>query len=320
MLGIQNHRLTGPDVSFRPTPNLGGVLRPRFLVLHYTAGRTLESSVESLCTKKPQGNASAHIVLGRDGRIVQLAPFNAVTWHAGVSQWSGIDGLNHHAIGIEMDNAGLLHREGERCVSWFGKDYPDREVVVAEHRHGGGVRPWHHYTEVQIDRALQLCEVLVAHYGLQDVLGHEDIARGRKIDPGPAFPLAAVRARALGRGSDVAQRLVVSVASLNIRSGPSADFPKAAPALKRGAELVLLEPQDRWSRVAVVGITDIEGWVCNDFVTRQAATRSRTGVLSRAQRAVPVATRTARPAIAPASAPAKKRATPAAKAPPRAQR
>ncbi len=308
MLGIQNHRLTGPDVSFRATPNVGGAMRPQFVVLHYTAGRTLESSVESLCTKKPQGNASSHIVLGRDGRIVQLAPFNAVTWHAGVSQWSGIDGLNHHAIGIEMDNAGLLHREGERCVSWFGKAYPDNEVVMAEHRHGGGLRPWHHFTEVQIERALQLCEVLVAHYGLKDVLGHEDIARGRKVDPGPAFPLAAVRARALGRGADVAVRLVVNAASLNIRSGPASEFPKVAPALKRGAELVLLEPQDRWSRVAVVGATDLEGWVCNDFVVRQAATRSSSGVLSRTQRASPVA------AKASAKAPARKRAAPAKKA------
>ncbi|MDZ4103281.1 MAG: N-acetylmuramoyl-L-alanine amidase [Hydrogenophaga sp.] len=308
MLGIQNHRLTGPDVSFRATPNVGGAMRPQFVVLHYTAGRTLESSVESLCTKKPQGNASSHIVLGRDGRIVQLAPFNAVTWHAGVSQWSGIDGLNHHAIGIEMDNAGLLHREGERCVSWFGKAYPDNEVVMAEHRHGGGLRPWHHFTEVQIERALQLCEVLVAHYGLKDVLGHEDIARGRKVDPGPAFPLAAVRARALGRGADVAVRLVVNAASLNIRSGPAAEFSKVAPALKRGAELVLLEPQDRWSRVAVVGATDLEGWVCNDFVVRLAATRSSSGVLSRTQRASPVA------AKASAKAPARKRAAPAKKA------
>ncbi len=288
MLGIQNHRLTGDDVSFRQTPNAGGALRARYVLLHYTAGRNLESSVESLCTKKPQGNASAHLVLGRDGRIVQLAPFNVVTWHAGVSQWNGLDGLNHHAIGIEMDNAGLLQRDGDRYVSWFGKTYPEDEVRLAEHRHGGGVKPWHHYTEVQIARALELCELLVAHYGLDDVLGHEDVARGRKIDPGPAFPLGSVRGQAIGRAADVAPRLVVNATSLNIRSGPGADFPKVAPALKRGAELVLLEPQDRWSRVAVVGGTDLEGWVCNDFVTRMAATRSGPGatVLSRTQRAL----------------------------------
>ena len=140
MLSIQNHRLVGDNVSFRQTPNVGGALAPRFVVLHYTAGRNLESSVESLCTQKPQGNASAHIVLGRDGRIVQLAPLNRVTWHAGVSQWNGLNGLNHHAIGIEMDNAGLLHREGERFVSWFGKAYPENEVLVAAHRHGGGAQ------------------------------------------------------------------------------------------------------------------------------------------------------------------------------------
>lgn len=292
MLSIRNHRLAGDDVSFRQTPNVGGELKPRFVLLHYTAGRNVESAVESLCTRKPQGNASAHIVLGRDGRIVQLAPFNSVTWHAGVSQWNQLVGLNPHAIGIEMDNAGLLHREGERFVSWFGKAYPDGEVVLAAHRHGGGTQPWHAYTEVQIARALELCELLVAHYGLDDVLGHEDVARGRKTDPGPAFPLAAVRARALGRGADALPRMVVAASSLNIRSGPGADFPKVAPALRRGAELILLEPQDRWSRVAVVGITDLEGWVSNDFIARLPASRSGPAVLPRSQRS----TAPARPA------------------------
>jgi len=296
MLRIQNHRLVGDDVGFKQTPNVGGALSPRFVVLHYTAGRSLDSSVQSLCTQKPQGNASAHIVLGRDGRIVQLAPFNVVTWHAGVSQWNGLNGLNHHAIGIEMDNAGLLHHEGERFVSWFGKDYPANEVLVAAHRHVGDPQPWHAYTEVQIARALELCELLVAHYGLDDVLGHEDIARGRKTDPGPAFPLAAVRSRALGRGADVQPRLLVTASKLNIRSGPGADFPPVAPALKRGAELLLIEAQDRWSRVAVVGETDLEGWVSNDFIGPVPARRSAApqDVLSRSERS---------------AAPARKRAT-----------
>jgi N-acetylmuramoyl-L-alanine amidase len=287
MLKIQNHRLSGPGVSQQATPNTGGVLKPRFVVLHYTAGRDATSAVQSLCTRKPQGNASAHIVLGRDGRIVQLAPFNVVTWHAGVSQWSGINGLNPFAIGIELDNAGLLHREGERCVAWFGKAYPDSEVVVAEHKHGGGVRPWHSYSEVQIGRALELCEALAAHYGIEDILGHEDIARGRKVDPGPAFPLGAVRSRALGRGADALPRLVVAAATLNIRTGPGAEHAKAALALKRGTELILLEALDRWSRVAVVGVTDLEGWVCNDFVERQAVPRSGPVALHRSQRQMP---------------------------------
>ena len=83
MLRIQDHRLVGDGVSFRATPNCGGALSARYLVFHYTAGRSCDSSVESLCTRKPRDNASAHVVLASDGRIVQLAPFNVVTWHAG---------------------------------------------------------------------------------------------------------------------------------------------------------------------------------------------------------------------------------------------
>lgn len=266
MLKIQNHRLVGEQVSFRQTPNIGGVLQARYLVLHYTAGSSLESSVQSLTTRKPQGNASAHLVLGRGGRIVQLAAFNVVTWHAGISHWNGLTGLNQYAIGIEMDNAGRLHREGERYVSWFGKTYPADEVVLAEHPQGGGVQPWHAYSRVQIERALELSDALVAYYGIEDLLGHEDISPGRKTDPGPAFPLQAVRSRVMGRGDDAPPRLIVTAAALNIRSGPGANFDKVAPALKRGTELLLLEAHDRWSHVAVVGSTDVEGWVSNDFV------------------------------------------------------
>jgi N-acetylmuramoyl-L-alanine amidase len=330
MLSIRNHRLVGDKVSFRQTPNVGGALQPRYLVLHYTAGRSLESSVESLCTKKPQGNASAHIVLGRDGRIVQLAAFDVVTWHAGISQWNGLNGLNQHSIGIEMDNAGLLHREGDKFVAWFGKAYPSDEVLLAEHRHGGGVQPWHSFTEAQIERALELSELLVAHYGLDDVLGHEDIARGRKVDPGPAFPLESVRSRAMGRGAEELPRYVTTVSALNIRTGPGAGFSKAAPALKLGTELLLLEPQDRWSRVAVVGPTDLEGWVSNDFIAPAPVPRSGAGPRSRAvatsaapSRSAPLS-RAARPArsraagtftTAPGKAKAKKPASKAATAP-----
>ncbi len=121
MLKIENHRFVGDKVTYRDTPNRGGALAPRYLVFHYTAGRSVESSVESLCTKKPSGNASAHIVLGRDGAIVQLAPFNVVTWHAGQSEWNGLVGLNSASIGIEMDNAGPMNRVGAGYVAWFGK-------------------------------------------------------------------------------------------------------------------------------------------------------------------------------------------------------
>ena len=296
MLSIEHHRLVGDRISFRGTPNCGGELRARYLVFHYTAGRSAASSVESLCTRKPQGNASAHLVLARDGHIMQLAPFNVVTWHAGISQWKGLVRLNRASIGIELDNAGALSRVGDKFIAWFGKQYGASDVLLAEHKHGGGTRPWHVYTEIQIERALELAELLVNYYGLEDVLGHEDIARGRKQDPGPAFPLEAIASRALGRTSDVPQRYAVTAETLNIRKGPDASFDTVAPPLKQGAMVMLLQPGDRWSKVEVEGPTDVEGWVNNSFLVRvPAVTRQRSAVkasVARSTKMKATATRT----------------------------
>ena len=247
MLSIRHHRLVGDHVGFRATPNVGGVLKPRFLVLHYTAGSSAASSIESLCTKKPQGNASAHLVLARDGAITQLAPFNVVTWHAGVSQWLGVEGLNQASIGVELDNAGPMNQVGDRFTAWFGREYPASDVLMAAHKHGGGLRPWHAYAEAQITHCLELAELLVQHHSLQDVLGHDDIARGRKLDPVPAFPLASIASRALGRGDDVPARYVVTIDGLNVRKGPDACFDAVATPLARGTLLRLVEPGSRWS-------------------------------------------------------------------------
>lgn len=274
MLKIERHRLVGSDVSWQPTPNIGGVLKPRWLIMHYTAGRSLESSVASLTTRKPSGNASAHLVLGRDGRIVQLAPFNVVTWHAGVSAWAGVTGLNSASIGLEMDNAGALDEVGGRHFTWFRQEIPPEQVQVAVHKHGGPLRGWHAYTGAQIERALELAELLVAHYGLEDVLGHEDIAPGRKSDPGPAFPLEALRARVAGRESGALGRRIVAADKLNIRRGPGTEFDPVAPPLPHGTEVLLLEPASRWSRVEVVGPVDLEGWVANAYLEPVPAARA----------------------------------------------
>ena len=284
MLSIKNHRLVGDGVSFRATPNHSGALKARYLVFHYTAGRSAESSVESLCTRKPQGNASAHLVLARDGRIVQLVPFNIVAWHAGVSQWNGVVGLNQASIGIEMDNAGAMSRVGDKFVAWFGKEYAASEVMLAEHKHGGGVRPWHAYTQVQIERALELAQLLVNHYSLEGVLGHEDIAQGRKQDPGPAFPLASIASCALGRTSDLPTRYVVTAETLNIRKGPGASFDPVSPPLKKGTVVLLLQPSDRWSKVEVEGPTDVEGWVNNSFIARTVAVTRQRGAMKKGAR------------------------------------
>ncbi|MDH5252928.1 MAG: SH3 domain-containing protein, partial [Nitrospira sp.] len=117
-------------------------------------------------------------------------------------------------------------------------------------------------------KALELARLLVRHYDLKDVIGHEDIAPDRKRDPGPAFPLEQVRASVLGRETEAPERYEVTASTLNIRSGPGVEFPPVAEPLKKGTEVVLLEKRDRWNKVELVENGDIEGWVHNQFLAK----------------------------------------------------
>jgi N-acetylmuramoyl-L-alanine amidase len=265
-LSIEDDRLVGAGVSFIETPNKGGDLAPRYLVLHYTAGKSAMNSIDWLTSL--ESKASAHLVLARDGTITQLAPFNIKTWHAGISHWDGLSGLNSSSIGIEMDNAGPLKKVGDKYQAWFGTLYAEDQVVFAKHKLDDEPHWWHAYTEVQIQKALELAQLLVRHYDLKDVVGHEDIAPDRKRDPGPAFPLEHVRASVLGREEEERERYEVTASTLNIRSGPGVEFPSVAEPLKKGTAVVLLEKRDRWNKVELVKSGDIEGWVHNQFLEK----------------------------------------------------
>lgn len=83
MIINDNHRLEGDGIPFRESPNHGGLFEPGLpdtIIIHYTAGSSAESSVKVLCD--PKRKASAHLVVGRDGSVTQLVPFNTVAWHA----------------------------------------------------------------------------------------------------------------------------------------------------------------------------------------------------------------------------------------------
>jgi N-acetylmuramoyl-L-alanine amidase len=271
---IANHRLTDADgmpLAVVDTPNMGGVMQPEYLVIHYTAGGSAEGSVAWF--RNAQAKVSAHLVIGRDGAITQVVPFNRVAWHAGKSQWDGRSGLNNFSIGIELDNAGKLERVGRRWVSAATKRaYPDDDVLVANHKHdGAGMLPsgWHEYTEAQIDATLAIGLLLQKRYALKDVLGHEDIAPGRKTDPGPAFPMASFRSRVLGRRDDQ-DEVYLAKTALNIRSGPGVQF-AALPGspLPAQARLSVQERQAVWWRVEVLDADSdeaAEGWVHSRFL------------------------------------------------------
>lgn len=270
---IRNHRLVhddGTPYPFRRSPNCGGKVQHEFLVLHYTAGKSAESSIDYLT--QPIAKASAHVVIGRDGSITQLVPFDTVAWHAGTSFWDGFDGLNQYSLGIELDNAGPLVRQGGRWVAWFGGVYPEEEVIEAVHKHETRPRGWHVYTQMQLEAALELADLLVHHYGLRDVVGHDDIAPGRKLDPGPAFPMESFRRRIFGRQEDDKERFVTTT-SLNIRLGPGThyDLLPGSP-LPEGTRVEVLKEEGLWRFVDVLdevnGIMDLQGWVHGRYLKR----------------------------------------------------
>lgn len=195
---IRDHRLSADGVQRADSPNRGGRFEPGDLdtiIVHYTAGANAQSAIDTLCDTERK--VSAHLVVARDGTITQLLPFDTVGWHAGKSSWQGRTGLNNYSIGIEVDNPGRLqHRDGG-YYSWFGKAYPEEDVVQAVHRNETAFSHWHRFPESQVAVVEQLCALLVEHYGISQILGHEEIAPDRKDDPGPAFPLDELRERML---------------------------------------------------------------------------------------------------------------------------
>ena len=129
---------------------------------------------------------------------------------------------------------------------------------------------WHLYTPVQIEVALQVASLLVSQYRLRDVVGHEDIAPGRKSDPGPAFPMRSFQSRVMGRAEAEGVKYETTV-ELNIHTGPGTQYtPIPGSPLPMGSRVELAEQQAPWWRVDVLdaptGVNDMHGWVHSRYL------------------------------------------------------
>ena len=160
----------------------------RFLIMHFTSGATAQSSIDFWKTPEAKG-ASAHFVIDRDGTLYQCRPCNTTCGHAGVSTWHHagrtFTGLNACTIGIEFANAG----DSSNLINKWSKLPP----LLAKHKNGGPRCNWERYTTEQIATGKALALALVQRYTLDAILGHDDIAPDRKVDPGPAFPMDEIR-------------------------------------------------------------------------------------------------------------------------------
>ncbi len=162
--------------------NTRAIVGPDMIILHYTAGSSCMSSAYYLT--RPDVAASAHLVIGRAGEVVQLVPFNIEAWHAGRSWYAGRGELNHYSIGIELDNLGQLRLEGGKFVAECGRVVSFKEVYTDDS--GKELTYWHKYTEVQMDVLQYVCRLLKKRYPIKYVVGHSDVT-ARKVDPGPGL-------------------------------------------------------------------------------------------------------------------------------------
>lgn len=134
--------------------------RAQFLILHYT-NENFERSLKILT----EGTVSSHYLVDVDPpTIYRLVDESRRAYHAGVSRWGNAAALNAASIGIEIVNRG--DQKTALGTIWF--DYPD----------------------AQIDAVIALVKDIVARHQIRAdrILGHSDIAPGRKVDPGPKFP------------------------------------------------------------------------------------------------------------------------------------
>lgn len=115
----------------------------------------LDCNVDPSFTELTGLEVSAHFLIRRDGELVQYVSCDDRAWHAGVSQFLGRTNCNDFAVGIEL--------EGTDDIA---------------------------FTDEQYSQLTVLTEVLLAAYPLIDkhrIVGHSDIAPGRKTDPGACF-------------------------------------------------------------------------------------------------------------------------------------
>ena len=93
----------GIPTEWQASPNFDA-RRPNFVILHHTSNDSVEQGLRSLAD--PLRSVSAHYLIGRDGRIIQLVDERVRAWHAGESKWGAQTDINSASLGIELDNSG----------------------------------------------------------------------------------------------------------------------------------------------------------------------------------------------------------------------
>ncbi|MFK7870720.1 MAG: N-acetylmuramoyl-L-alanine amidase [Roseobacter sp.] len=137
---------------------------PQIVVLHYTGMASAAAARDRLCD--PAVEVSAHYLIARDGDIIHMVDEAQRAWHAGHGEWRGQADINSRSIGIELDNAGT-----------------------------------HPFSAPLMSALEQLLQDILNRWSIppSEVIGHSDMAPGRKSDPGARFDWARLARQGLAR-------------------------------------------------------------------------------------------------------------------------
>lgn len=149
--------------SWIPSPNFDQ-RHPVLVIIHHTGDDSLERARKVLTD--PATKVSAHYLIDRDGRQLQLVAESDRAWHAGAARWGAIEDVNSASIGIELVN--------------------------------DGAEP---FPEPQIRALLVLLAELKQRHHLptEAFIGHADVAPRRKADPSQYFPWRTLAEQGFGR-------------------------------------------------------------------------------------------------------------------------
>lgn len=143
------------------------------IVIHCTYSNDIKKTAEFLADTI-NGKASAHILIDRDGKVIQQVPFDYIAWHA--------KEYNKFSIGIELINAGEITKTNTGYKTIYG-------IIDASKVECNNNICWEKYTDAQINSVYEICELLVKKYNIKYIVGHYEIDVNRKKDPGPFFPM-----------------------------------------------------------------------------------------------------------------------------------
>ena len=165
----------------------------KFIIFHYTGIKKESKAIKKLTDQKSK--VSSHYFIKKNGEILTLVPDLYTAWHAGVSSWKKYKLLNKYSIGIEISNPGHNYNYTK-------------------------------FSNKQIISICKLCKFLINKYKIKStfILGHSDIAPGRKIDPGEKFPWKFLSKKKIGYWHDLKQNYLLNKRNLEVNIKDELNF------------------------------------------------------------------------------------------------